>query len=117
MALRVNVDIEWNDALAPEIEKAVAGASVKAAEAVAADARRLVPVDSGELQASIKAMKSKFKDGGAIILAGNKKAFYAHMIEYGTVKKAAKPFLRPALKKNKNKTKKIIEKAVRTMTR
>lgn len=117
MALRVTADIEWNDALGPVIEKAVAEASVKAAEQVAADARRLVPVNSGELQASIRAVKSKFKDGGAIIMAGSKKAFYAHMVEYGTVKKSARPFLRPALKKNKNKTKKTIEEAVRTATR
>ena len=50
-------------------------------------------------------------------MAGSKKAFYAHMVEYGTVKKSAKPFLRSALKKNKNKTKKTIEEAVRTATR
>jgi HK97 gp10 family phage protein len=59
------------------------------------EARRLAPVDTGRLRASIIA-----KDGtdsrGPYVLIGTNVA-YAPFVEYGTSKSAAQPYLRPAL--------------------
>ncbi len=77
---------------------------------------------TGNLQLSIKAKKSKFKDGGWICMAGSDKGHHAFIVEYGTegprrpllkkvmkfeidgkvifakvvAKMPAKPFMRPA---------------------
>lgn len=56
-------------------------------EVFADEARRLCPVDSGELRDSITATEGGF---GAT-------APYAALVELGTSKTAAQPFLRPAL--------------------
>ena len=59
---------------------------------------------SGSLRDSIKARKSKFKDGGWIVSAGNDDVFYASFVELGVpvygIKK--RPFMRHA-KKNEEK--------------
>jgi len=112
MAFKTAVSLDWNEPLFVGMNDAVQDASLVAAKEVESIARALVPVDEGDLKASIKAFKSKFKDGGAIVLAGSKKAFYAHMVEYGTVVMAPKPFLRPALMKSKNASVKIIQAAL-----
>lgn len=52
---------------------------------------------TGNLRKSIKAKKSKFPDGGAIVVAT---APHAHLLEFGTSKMPKKAFLRPALDKN-----------------
>ena len=58
----------------------------------------------GALRDSIKARKSKFKDGGWIVIAGNEDVFYASFVELGVpahdIKK--RPFMRRA-KKNEEK--------------
>lgn len=48
------------------------------------------------------------------IYAGARKAdmltaYYAHMVEYGTVKMSARPFLRPAMNMSKGQIKRIME--------
>ncbi len=78
----------------------------KAAEVVAADARRRVPVLSGKLKDTIRVTRLKGDPRRNIrIYAGNRikgGAFYAHMVEYGTAKMKARPFLRPALNASKS---------------
>ena len=73
----------------------------KAAEVIASGARQRVPVASGKLKNSIRVTRLKDDPRRNIrIYAGNRKKdgpYYAHMVEYGTVKMKAKPFLRPAL--------------------
>jgi len=84
-----------------------------AGELVAARARGLVPVDSGKLKDSIRVTRLKGDPKQNIrVYAGNRNkggAFYAHMVEYGTVKMKAKPFLRPALNESKSSIKNIVE--------
>ena len=109
--------------LSRQIESKSELATMAAARQVAADARILCPVRSGTLKASIRVVKSKFEDGGALVVAGGQgkwgDAFYSHFVELGTPGTvarrrtargrrrvarepvAAKPFLRPALKMNK----------------
>lgn len=50
----------------------------------------------GTLKRSIKSLKSKFKDGGWIVMAGSSDAFYARFVELGTKFMSAKPYLRSA---------------------
>ena len=72
------------------------------AKKVETDAKTLCPVDTGDLKKSMKNYKSKYKDDGYIVWAGGGEEYYARMVEHGTVKMAAKPFLNPALEKNKS---------------
>jgi HK97 gp10 family phage protein len=70
------------------------------AKQVAIDARAGVKVITGTLRKSIRAKKSKFEDGGAIVIAS---APHAHLVEYGhggPNPAQPHPFLRKALDKN-----------------
>ena len=69
------------------------------AQQIAKDARASVNVVTGNLRKSIRAKKSKFEDGGAIVVAT---APHAFIIEYGRKNAPAYPYLRPALEKNIN---------------
>ena len=88
-----------------EIEKKAMDRLEKAGEVVAAKARRSVPVRSGKLRDTIRV--TRLKDDPKLnirVYAGNRikgGAFYAHMVEYGTVKMKPRPFLRPALNSSK----------------
>ena len=52
-------------------------------------ARRMAPVDSGELRGGIRAIR---EDGGAAVVSTGP---HAAMVEYGTVKSAAQPYMLP----------------------
>lgn len=66
-------------------------APVAAAERIADFARDLVPVDTGFLQSSIKAVHlSKYSQ----VVANAK---YAGYVEFGTYRMAAQPYMRPAV--------------------
>lgn len=97
----------WNEKeLIEKVRNAVESASREGARDVAQDARTLCPWDTGELATSIEVKKSKFEDGGYLVMAqgpGNYNRFYAAFVELGTHNTAAHPFLRPALRKNKRK--------------
>jgi HK97 gp10 family phage protein len=84
----------------------------EAAEVVAEDARRRVPVLSGKLKKSIRVVRLwDSKARNIRIYAGNRDkggAYYAHMVEYGTVKMRAKPFLRLALNSSKGRIQSIL---------
>lgn len=68
--------------------KVMQQALLDGARIIAEEAKQNVPVDSGDLKNSIKALRggNKNKKGQimARVRAGNKKAYYAHMIEFGT---------------------------------
>jgi len=84
----------------------------RAAEVVATDARRRVPVDSGKLKSSIRVTRLHGDTRRNVrVYAGNRTkggAYYAHMVECGTVKMRAKPFLRPALNASKSQIQSIL---------
>jgi HK97 gp10 family phage protein len=81
-------------------------------EEIAAEARRLVPADTGNLRASIiasttaKGMNSAGGSSGSgdvKVFVGPEQGreaehdgFYGHMVEFGTNDTAAEPFMRPA---------------------
>jgi len=98
-------------------QRVVAGATRAAAKTIAEDAKSRVPVDTGNLKMSIKVRKAKKKERkegvetyyavpvtkyfnrSATLRIKMKKervVHYAQMVEFGTSKMAARPFLRPA---------------------
>jgi len=102
-------------------EKLLTGAIRAGANTVRDEARQKAPVDTGLLKRSIQTIKGNIKYNrlyevkffvvtkSKIKLRGlQKSAFYAHMIEYGTIKMPAQPFMRPAFE---NADKKSIEAA------
>ncbi len=70
-----------------------------AAQVVAAEAKRLCPVGkTGALKDSIHvSMRAKHGHISATIKAGGSKAFYAHLVEYGTARHWIKPKNRKSL--------------------
>ena len=84
------------------IEKAV----TEGALLVEHDAKVKVPVDTGNLRASIHTTpKGKTAEVGTNVE-------YAPHVEYGTRHKAARPFLYPSLVDNKQNITKIFDKAI-----
>lgn len=85
------------------LSAAVAGrlsrnAAMAGARVVARHAKTLVPVETGALRASIKAMRDpnwRTQTGQKVALAGSK-LFYARFIELGTAHQPARSFLRTA---------------------
>ncbi len=63
------------------------------AEVIAENARQIVPVKTGTLKSTIKVT------GGDTVVAGGNKAPYAGAVEYGTSKRAAQPYIRPAIER------------------
>lgn len=94
----------------------------KAAEVIAEDARRRVPVgervtgkgkwsnrEGGALKKSIRVVRLRDSKARNIrVYAGNKEAYYSRWVEYGTSKMKARPFLRPALNSSKAKIQSIL---------
>lgn len=64
------------------------------ASAVARKAAALVPVRTGFLEANIR-WQPRPRSVSAVV-GFDKRAFYWRFVEYGTVRMAAKPFIRPA---------------------
>lgn len=65
----------------------IRGALRAAAKPILEDARSNVPSHSGKLKASLRITSAIKKNAGEIfaqVKAGNKTAYYAHMVEYGT---------------------------------
>ena len=65
-------------------------------------AKANVPVDTANLKKSIGINRKKTKDKSQVWFTvsprkgGKKDGFYVHMVEFGTSKMAAQPFMRPA---------------------
>jgi HK97 gp10 family phage protein len=118
-------------ALPREYKAEIRVALAQSAEEVAAMARRLAPVESGALRASIgwtfgKAPKGSMvlAEGGSdeadlrvVVFAGNDRAFYARWHEFGTVKMAANPFFFPAYRSQRRRVRARITRATRKAAR
>ena len=83
--------------IANAIPDIVLDAARRGADQIAADARDRAPVDSGDLRDSIHV--ERVNDGYSVV-AGNTRVWYGHLVEHGTVKSAAHPFLIPAFESN-----------------
>jgi HK97 gp10 family phage protein len=68
---------------------------------VLAEARRLVPVDTGALKRSLRVRNKRSRRRDAVGAEVSATAPHAHLVEFGTVKMAPQPFLRVALDANR----------------
>ncbi|QGM46660.1 HK97-gp10 family putative phage morphogenesis protein [Methylocystis heyeri] len=118
-------------AIPKDVREAVQPALIKSGDDMARAARTLAPVDTGALKNSIAVTypgqstppysqpggSRVAKENEVIITAGDTKARYVHLVEYGTSHSHAKPFFWPAYrltkKRNQNRIKRAINKAVR----
>lgn len=107
----------WSpDNITADIEKKAMDRLETAAGFVMGLARQKVPIDTGKLRDTIRVVRLKGDPKLNVrVYAGNRKkrgeggAFYAHMVEFGTVKMPAKPFLRPALSECKGRIRGIVQ--------
>ncbi len=84
------------------VERRIVQKGLKAAaKVIVKDAKTRVAVDEGLLKKEIRTKAGPKSRGSVVILIFTSiKAWYAHMIEFGTSKMSAKPFLRPAMDEN-----------------
>ena len=113
--------VEWYGPLIlKQVETIAEWSEKQSAERIAEDAIRNCPVGEweragsvwsvfktnkpGSLRDSIKVRKSKYKDGGYVVSAGNKEVFYASFVEMGVPAHGIlkRPFMRRA-KKNEER--------------
>lgn len=85
-------------------DKAVKNAMAAGAREIRKEAKRLVPVKTGTLQENIVVSRTvqqrgrrRTIKGGVVVGIKDEARFYAHLIEFGTSRSSAHPFLRPAL--------------------
>lgn len=90
-------------ALGPKAAGQVGSNAVRAgARVIVREAKRLVPVDSGQLRDSIKVVTLKktqraANQVGAVIGFEKPASRIAHLVEFGTSHSSARPFIRPAM--------------------
>jgi HK97 gp10 family phage protein len=97
------------------IQKNVITGAVRAgAKPILTAAKANVPVDTGNLKKSLGTTKRKTEDKNIVRFSisprrgGNSDGFYGHMIEFGTSKMVAQPFLRPAFENQDNESIKAV---------
>jgi HK97 gp10 family phage protein len=103
-------------AIPPAARKAIRDALEKSGDDWVRQARQFAPVDTGDLKASIRHEQGAH-EMQENLLSGDNKAFYAHMVEFGTVKTAAQPYHVPAYRLLKKRMKSRIQRAVRKAAR
>lgn len=100
----------------------------EAADLIVSEQKRLAPVRTGALRNSIQWNFGEAPEGAklgspgkgqaanesrAVITAGDRVAYYAPFVEFGTESAPAQPFFYPAYRANRKRAKAIIQKAVR----
>lgn len=84
---------KWNNTVMDAMEQRLNAGARQAAEAVADEARKQCPVDSGRLRESIDTARA---GNGHYVVSAD--APYAAVVEFGTSRTEPRPFLRSALK-------------------
>lgn len=98
--------------------KVLRGAMRQAAKSVQAAAKGMAPVDTGELAASIdiSALRRSRKQFGMRIFSSaaslKTERFYSAYVEFGSLRKEARPFLGPALRSRRGETLNLMRAAV-----
>ena len=107
--------------LEPAIAKKILRSAMRqAAKPILDEAKRRVPVLTGELRKSLKirALKRNNKGRIGVVISTEKgffkgETFYGAFLEFGTKKMPAKPFIRPAFEANKARAVRIVEQALK----
>jgi HK97 gp10 family phage protein len=89
----------WVQSITPQVEQEVKNLVADTAYRIEAEAKMLVPVDTGYLRNSIKTTL----DNGGFTASIGTATEYALFVEFGTSKQPAKPYLTPAYVKFKQK--------------
>lgn len=95
--------------ISSDIDETVDEALDAGAELIAISARSRAPVDTGTLRDSIRVRE--IDDGRAIEAT----AFYANMVEHGTVNAGPRPFLVPAFEEHQDLIERRIREAMQRM--
>jgi len=107
---RIKVDFEDNS---PEvlrrIDKRFVTALRERAPEIKSRAKIEVPIDEGDLQKSIEVEVDEGR-GELYLKSGGPGARHAHLVEFGTVKTEANPFMRRTISKTRRKTTQIVKK-------
>jgi HK97 gp10 family phage protein len=82
------------------------------AELVVAHAKDRVPVDTGRLRDAIHVEES---EGGHMVVAGDKQAFYGHIVEHGSRNTPPHPFLIPAAEESRKEIEALALKAGKSL--
>lgn len=77
----------------------------KAAEKIVERAKEAVPVESGRLKESIHAEHTDVMEW--TVYAGDESVWYGHLVEHGTNRMGARPFLLPAAEATENEINQI----------
>jgi HK97 gp10 family phage protein len=86
--------------LGPKVARNIGGKAVRAATSpIVKEMKRLVPKDTRKLERSITARMGRTESGKVSAFVGFKRprSRIAHLLEFGTSKMSAKPFIRPAM--------------------
>lgn len=89
----------WVDSISAQAEQEVKDLIADTAYKIEADAKMLVPVDTGYLRNSIKTTI----EGDGLSAQVGTATEYALFVEFGSSKQPAKPYLSPAFVKHKQK--------------
>jgi HK97 gp10 family phage protein len=81
-------------------------------QAIAAEAKARVPVESGALRDAIHVERD---EDGWNIIAGDDEAFYGHIVEHGSVSTPPRPFLVPAAEAHKDSIAAAVTAALRAL--
>jgi HK97 gp10 family phage protein len=111
--------MEWfGEKVLAKTQSIVDSVSKDVAENVMADAKKILKkkakttTEKG-LLSQLYVDKSKFKNGGYLVWCQGPKnwkaPYHASFLEMGTYKDQAKPFMRPAARKNRGKAKKMFQ--------
>ena len=85
----------------PKVKRRINQANEKSAEELVAMMVRLAPRDQGDLERSITYYEMTNPAGGGItwvVVAGNERAFYGRLVEFGTPNTPAQPFFYPSFR-------------------
>ncbi|MFY4844578.1 HK97-gp10 family putative phage morphogenesis protein [Aliarcobacter butzleri] len=114
MSISANIDgkslLKALSAFPKNIQKNVMTGATRAAANVVRDrARELVPKRTKNLAKSIVSIQQKAESGQIKFSvtpsrSGKYDGWYAHFIEFGTVKMSAKPFMRPAMEQTQDES-------------
>lgn len=100
-------NVKWyGDRLIKQVGAKVAAGMEKACLLVENDAKRICPVDTGRLRASLT--HEVEKSGKEIIGRVGTNVEYAIPVEYGASGRPAQPYLRPSLEKNRGNIKRLL---------
>lgn len=95
------------------LEAAVHDALLAGARLVVESAKERVPVDPNAKTHLRDAIHIKEDEEGIWIVAGNRKHWWAHILEHGSVKMAPHPFLVPALEEHREQILLDVREAIR----